>query len=387
MSVGERLQSFWSTLILGAGDLDARAVFIDLGYCVGIAAAAWVAGLIVQRLLAKWAKPPAGGRRGALRARLGRVFRLTSIIARAGIAALALVSLAGVWGLDIVGAFIALIGAGTLRTATRMVVLVALAWGAYEVAGISIGYSLSKLARRSADRRRRAQLNTLGPLITGLARAAILVMFALSVLDQWGIRIGPLLAGAGVVGIAIGFGAQTVVKDVLTGIFLIVEDIVSVGDVIRVGESSGQVERMTLRTIRLRDFDGTLHVLPYGEAQVVHNLTKTFSYYVFDLQISYGSDIDGALQIMRDTGAALQGDPQFSDKILEAIEVVGVDSLGESGVVLKARIKTRPLEQWNVGREYNRRIKLAFDEAGIEIPYPHMKVVLPEDQLAEVVRH
>ncbi|RRN63574.1 mechanosensitive ion channel family protein [Caulobacter sp. 602-1] len=176
------------------------------------------------------------------------------------------------------------------------------------------------------------------------------------------------------------------VKDFLTGIFLIVEDIVSVGDIIRIGDSGGLVEQMTLRTIRLRDFDGTVHVFPYSEAQVLHNLTKSFSYYVFDLQVSYRSDLDAALAIMKRVGARLKSDPDFADKILEPIEVVGVDSLADSGVVLKARIKTRPLQQWNVGREYNRRIKLAFDEAGVEIPFPHLQVVLPERQVAELAR-
>ncbi len=203
-------------------------------------------------------------------------------------------------------------------------------------------------------------------------------------LGKLGVKIGPLLAGAGVVGVALGFGAQTLVKDFLTGIFLIVEDIVSVGDIVRIGDSGGLVEQMTLRTIRLRDFDGTVHVFPYSEAQVLHNLTKSFSYYVFDLQVPYASDLDAALAIMRRVGARLKADPDFADKILEPIEVVGVDSLADSGVVLKARIKTPPLQQWTVGREYNRRIKLAFDEAGVEIPFPHLKIVMPERQIAEL---
>jgi small conductance mechanosensitive channel len=192
------------------------------------------------------------------------------------------------------------------------------------------------------------------------------------------VKIGPLLAGAGVIGVAVGFGAQTLVKDFLTGIFLIVEDIVSVGDVVQIAGSGGLVEDMTLRTIRLRDFDGTLHIFPYSEAQVIHNLTKSFSYYVFDLQISYDSDIDRAVDVMKSTGEALARDPAFASKILAPIEVVGVDGLADSGIRLKARIKTQPIEQWNVGREYNRRIKLAFDGAGIQIPYPHLKLVLPE---------
>jgi small conductance mechanosensitive channel len=206
-------------------------------------------------------------------------------------------------------------------------------------------------------------------------------------LGEVGVKIGPLLAGAGVVGLALGFGAQTIVKDFLTGLFLIIEDIVSVGDIIRIGESGGLVEQMTLRTIRLRDLDGTLHVFPYGEAQVVHNLTKTFSYYVFDLQVSYGSNIDRALEVMRTVGDGLKSDPAFADFILEPIEVLGVDRLGDSGVVLKARIKTAPIKQWVVGREYNRRIKLAFDREGVEIPFPHMQLVLPEKQISELAKH
>jgi small conductance mechanosensitive channel len=176
----------------------------------------------------------------------------------------------------------------------------------------------------------------------------------------------------------VGFGAQTVVKDMLTGIFLIAEDIVSVGDVVQIAGFGGLVEQMTLRTIRLRDFDGTLHVFPYGEAQVIHNLTKTYSYYVFDLRVAYESDVDRALEVIRETGDGLRKDPAFAPKILDRIEVVGVDKLAENGLVLKARIKTLPLEQWTVGREYNRRIKLAFDRAGISIPYPHVQLVMPE---------
>jgi small conductance mechanosensitive channel len=215
-------------------------------------------------------------------------------------------------------------------------------------------------------------------VLSGVARTAIIVIGAMMLLSQGGVKIGPLLAGAGVVGVAVGFGAQTLVKDFLTGVFLIVEDIVAVGDVVRIREHGGLVEQMTVRTIRLRDFDGTLHVFPYGEAQVIHNLTKTFSFYVFDLQISYESDIDAALDIMRRTGAELMADPAFASMIMEPIEVVGVDALGDSGITLKARIKTLPREQWTVGREYNRRIKMAFDAAGVSIPYPHLQVVLPQ---------
>jgi small conductance mechanosensitive channel len=296
----------------------------------------------------------------------------------------ALTILVSVWGLDAV-AWALGPGAPLVWGVFRIVVVLAIAAMAWEVAILAIEAAFKSAAARAATPRRAAQLRSLGPMTRGAVRTLIAVFAGLIIISQLGVEIGPLLAGAGVVGIAVGFGAQTLVKDYLTGFSLILEDIVSVGDVVRIGENGGLVETMALRTIRLRDFDGTLHVIPYSEAQTVHNLTKSFSYYVFNLPISYDSDIDEALASMRAVGEQMQREPAFSTKILEPIEVVGVDQLADSGVVLKARIKTAPIQQWTVGREYNRRIKLAFDKAGIEIPVPHLKLLL-SDRALEAVR-
>jgi len=153
-----------------------------------------------------------------------------------------------------------------------------------------------------------------------------------------------------------------------------------VGDTVRIDTCKGEVEQMTLRTIRLRDFDGTLHVFPYGEAQVIHNETKTFSYAVIDLQISYDSDVDAALAAMRRVGDELAADEGFRSKILSPIDVLGVETLKENGLQLKGRIKTRPGADAGVSREFNRRIKAAFDTEGVVIPYPHMRLVLPGNE-------
>mgnify|MGYP001474894075 CR=1 FL=1 len=268
--------------------------------------------------------------------------------------------------------------AGWAPAALKLAVVAAIAATAWIAALSAIEAAFKTAVRCAETRRRAAQLRSLGPMTRGAARTVIAIFAGLLIISQLGIEVGPLLAGAGVVGIAVGLGAQTIVKDYLTGFSLILEDVVSVGDVVRIGDSGGLVEAMTLRTISLRDFDGTLHTIPYGETQTVHNLTKTFSYYVFNLPVSYDSDIDKALALMGAVGAELQTEAAFKAKILEPIEVVGVDQLADSGVVLKARIKTAPTEQWVVGREYNRRIKLAFDEAGIEIPSPHLKLLLSE---------
>lgn len=351
---------------------------LNILFTLGVIGGAIVVGRYTPRLFRRTVHRLPGRPSAEKMVRASRFARLLSHLVRIALVVGTVLVVAQIWGLSLLTWLYDILGAQGVRTLVRLSLLVIVAMAAYEAAGFVIGRAIDRLSRRSEGRRRRGQLNTLGPLLIGLAHAVIGVMVVMMGLSELGVKIGPLLAGAGVVGIAVGFGAQTIVKDLLTGAFLIFEDIIAVGDVVNIGGSGGLVEKMTLRTIRLRDFDGTLHVLPYGEAQVVHNMTKSFSYYVFDLQVSYEADIDRALEIMRETGDAVQADPAFAEMILEPIEVVGVDSLGESGVMLKARIKTKPLDQWNVGREYNRRIKQAFDAAGIEIPYPHMKLVLPE---------
>jgi small conductance mechanosensitive channel len=387
MTASERLLAFWSV----ATDHFSAMSPSEAGLNLALSLAAVVVGLVVlglgRRLLVAAARRVPGRATAEKKVRTSRVTRYMTRGLRLLVAVGVVVAIANIWGVSPLVWLSTVFGDAVVSSLGRLLLVVLAAFAAFELTGYAVGHGVSRLARRAQDRRRKAQLQTLGPLLQGLAQTIILAIAVMMGLSEVGVKIGPLLAGAGVVGIAVGFGAQTVVKDLVTGLFLIVEDIVSVGDIVRIGDSGGLVEKMTLRTIRLRDFDGTLHVFPYGEAQVVHNLTKTFSYAVFDLQISYGSDIDEALRLMRHVGDEMREDPAFAARILEPIEVVGVDNLADSGVVLKARIKTKPIEQWAVGREYNRRIKLAFDKAGVEIPFPHMKVVLPQAQIEELVRH
>lgn len=380
-TASERLLDAWASVSTTLGNLSPAGVAIDAGLSIVIVAIAWVIGIVAARFLRGLSRRLPGPATAEKMVRTSRLARLVLFSARVALMLGAAALIASVWGFDVVGWASQGAGRRVVATAAHLTLLLLIAAAAVEISGFAIGRALQRMTGAGVEARRKAQIRTLGPLLRGASQTAIVIVAVLMALGELGVEVGPLLAGAGVVGIALGFGAQTLVKDLLTGVFLIIEDIVSVGDIVRINGSSGLVERMTLRTIRLRDFDGTLHVFPYGEAQVVHNLTKTFSYYVFDLQVSYGSDIDKALRIMRDVGERLQRDPDFREKILEPIEVVGVDNLADSGVVLKARIKTQPTQQWSVGREYNRRIKQAFDRAGIEIPFPHMKVVLPERQL------
>jgi small-conductance mechanosensitive channel len=387
MTASERLFSATEGLIGFVAAMSPEALMLNGALTLLVVISGSVAAWLWNRGLHWTARRLPGAVSADRKVRTTRVVKLADRVLSVIAVAAGVVLIARIWGVDLLAWASAGLGEQMVAGLLRLGVLLIAAAAAFELAGFVIGQGVSRMADASADARRQAQLNTLGPLLKGVAQTAIVLLFGLMALGELGVKIGPLLAGAGVVGIALGFGAQSLVKDFLTGVFLIVEDIVSVGDIVRIGESGGQVEQMTLRTIRLRDFDGTLHVFPYGEAQVVHNLTKTFSFYVFDLQVSYGSDLDRALAVMREVGEALRGDPDFRDRILEPLEVVGVDGLADSGVMLKARIKTLPIQQWAVGREYNRRIKLAFDREGIEIPFPHMQVVLPENQLSELAKH
>ena len=384
MTASERLLAALRALLAHFSTLGPMAWLINFTLTFAVTAIAFGAGRLARRLALVGAHRLPGPADAERTVRAHRLARLAGWCAQAIANLAAILIIADIWSINLLAWTTTPAGGQVLAGLLRLALLLVAAVGAFELVGLAIGRMMGQFAERADEPRRRAQIATLSPLLRGITQTAIVIVATLMALSELGVKIGPLLAGAGVVGVALGFGAQTLVKDFLTGIFLIVEDIVSVGDIVRIGDSGGLVEQMTLRTIRLRDFDGTVHVFPYSEAQVLHNLTKSFSYYVFDLQVSYGSDLDAALSIMKRVGARLKSDPDFADKILDPIEVVGVDSLADSGVVLKARIKTEPLQQWNVGREYNRRIKLAFDEAGVEIPFPHLKVVMPERQVSEL---
>ncbi|MGD9650092.1 MAG: mechanosensitive ion channel family protein, partial [Dongiaceae bacterium] len=211
-------------------------------------------------------------------------------------------------------------------------------------------------------------------------------LYGLSLLQALNIDILPRLAGAGVVGVALGFGAQTLVKDFLVSIGIIFEDIVKIGDVVRIGSYAGLVENITLRYIQLRGLDGVVSTIPFSEVKIIENLTKDFSYYVFDISVAYHSDIEKVLEVITLTGENIYQDKNFQPLILEKLEILGVDRFADSAIIIKARIKTLPIQQWNVGREFNKRLKQAFDQHGIEIPFPQRVVHMRSSEKTEAVK-
>ncbi|MBA3231897.1 MAG: mechanosensitive ion channel family protein [Acidobacteria bacterium] len=222
------------------------------------------------------------------------------------------------------------------------------------------------------ERAKRAR--TLGGVIQNATTVVIVTIAALTVLRELQVDIAPILTGAGILGLAIGFGAQTLVRDIISGFFLILEDQVRVGDVAAINGTGGLVEAINLRTIVLRDAEGIVHVFPNGGITTLANRTKDFSFYVIDLGISYDEDPDRVSAVLRETAAALQADPKYGPNILAPLEIQGVDAFADSAVMMKMRIKTVPLKQWEVGREFRRRIKKAFDQHAIEIPFPQRVV-------------
>ena len=226
------------------------------------------------------------------------------------------------------------------------------------------------------ERAKRAR--TVGSLVRNVLIVLVSSLATLTILGELGVDIVPVVTGAGILGLAVGFGAQTLVRDVISGFFLIFENHLRVGDVATIEGTGGMVEAISLRTTVMRDLEGTLHVFPNGSFERYSNRTKDYSYYVVDVGVAYKEDTDRVTEVLHEVGAELREDPAFSSHILAPFEVLGVDAFEESQVTIKVRIKTVPLKQWEVGRELRRRIKRAFDRLHIEIPFPHVSVYAGE---------
>jgi small-conductance mechanosensitive channel len=257
--------------------------------------------------------------------------------------------------------------------------ILALAVAAYIV--IRIGKAAARRLEREMSRgtgldviERTKRAQTLSRLLQKALSIVIAGMAALMILRELDIDITPVLTGAGIAGLAIGFGAQTLVRDVISGFFLILEDQVRVGDVAVVNGQGGLVEEVNLRTIVLRDEAGTVHIFPNGEVKTLANMSKDFSYYVLTVGLGYDAEVDRAIEAMRDAAASMMSSPEFRPHILEPLEVYGIDAFEPGQLVVKGRIKTVPLKQWVVGRELRRRIARMFAERGIEMAKPFMSL-------------
>ena len=227
---------------------------------------------------------------------------------------------------------------------------------------------------------------TLGGIFRKTVVVVIWVVVFMMALEEAGFNVGPLLAGAGVAGLAVGFGAQNLVRDVISGLFLLMENQIRVNDVAVINGTGGLVEEINLRTTVLRSLDGTVHIFPNGAITTLSNMTQEYSYYVFNIGVAYKEDTDHVSAVVKELADEMMQEETYRSFILAPLEVMGVDQFADSAVMIKARIKTAPIKQWMVGREMNRRIKKKFDELGIEIPFPHRSLYFGEASKAFATR-
>lgn len=238
------------------------------------------------------------------------------------------------------------------------------------------------IAERATSVEEKRRIETVGKILRQSVSVLIVIIAAMLVLNQLGVAIAPILGAAGVVGIAIGFGAQSLVKDLFAGFFLLVENQIRVGDVVEIAGKSGLVEELSLRRTKLRAYDGSVHYVSNGLITTVTNMSTEFAYAVVDLQVDYREDIDRVYRLMRETADEMRASADFAQKTLGDFEIAGVEQLGDSAVVIRARIKTPPLDQWNVRRQYLKRVKATFDREGVSIPFPHRTLKIDSPQLA-----
>lgn len=258
-------------------------------------------------------------------------------------------------------------GHGLLGTVTSILLIMGIAFIVWEIFSVVAENQL----RRKAEGENSQRIQTLLPLMRNALRIVLIVMVALIVLSELGLNIAPLLAGAGVIGLAIGFGAQTLVHDIITGVFILLEDSMGVGDVVTLGGHTGTVEKLTIRTIQLRDLEGNVHTLPFSQVSTIQNYSKEYAYSLIDLGVAYREDVDQVMEIMQEVADGMRKDEPFASNIVSEFEIFGLDRFEDSAVIVRGRFKTKPLMQWGIRREFNRRIKRVFDERGIEIPFPH----------------
>ncbi|MDH3234523.1 MAG: mechanosensitive ion channel, partial [Alphaproteobacteria bacterium] len=390
-NVRERFADVWHILaaLYVIGTFLVWALDVDGGFAFVISASVWTAIIVFAAFLAvrgldrgvrrlfRVGEDLTEGAPG-LEARANRYLPVVHKAVRVIVAIVAALAILQAWGIDTVAWMTGQTGERIIGSLVTIVAVLVVALVLWELISGAIERYLDTLKTSSRDKDRVKRLSTLLPLARNVILVALVVFVVLIVLSEMGVNIGPLLAGAGVVGLAIGFGAQTLVKDIITGLFILVEDTIQVGDVVEADGRSGVVEGLSIRTLRLRDINGSVHTIPFSSVGSVKNSTKEFAYYLFEVGVAYREDIDEVIAALREIDEELRADPDYKTLILEPLDIWGVDRFADSAVIVRARYKTKPGNQWMVGRAYNGRMKKLFDARGIEIPFPHMTLYYGE---------
>jgi small conductance mechanosensitive channel len=330
-------------------------------------------------------RPEIRDRFPALEARANRYVPTMRLAFRWAVGLMAALALLETWGVDALGWLDTPFGEQLAASAFSIVAVVVLALIFWEAVNIGVERYLTQTHSDGNLVERSARIRTLLPLFRKVVFTVLAVMVSLIVLSELGINIGPLLAGAGVIGLAVGFGAQTLVKDVITGLFILVENTITVGDYVEVGGHEGDVESLSIRTIRLRDPAGTVHTVPFSDVGTVVNYTRDFSNVVLNIGIAYRENVDEVMAVIEKLGREMAEDKTLGSDIMTPIVAQGVQSLDDSAVIIRAKMRVRAGTQWGMKREFNRRLKNRFDELGIEIPFPQRTITFGEDKSGDAV--
>ena len=276
---------------------------------------------------------------------------------------------------------------GPLGAALRIAAILLAAWLVSALLRRGLRSVNQRVAARMEDAEAAKRAETLARVFRYIASVILGLITVVLVLSELGISVAPILGAAGVVGVAVGFGAQSLVKDFFTGFVLLLENQIRQGDVVKLGDHAGVVENLTLRYVQLRDYDGQVHFVPNGQIDTVVNLSRGYAHAVIDAGVGYGADVDQVMALMHQVAVEMRADPAWADQITADFEMAGVNEWGDSAVTVRGRFRTLPGKQWGVRREMLRRLKYAFDAAGIEIPFPQRTVHLvksgpDEDELA-----
>lgn len=270
----------------------------------------------------------------------------------------------------------------------RILLIILISWIVYRFIKIVIKRSVTiaqkdlRLTPEDFEKR----VETLTHLLESLAKITILIIAFMMILGTFEINLAPLLASAGIAGLAIGFGAQNLIRDLISGFFIIFENQFNVGDIIQIGDAGGKVEKMSIRATYLRDLEGNLHIVPNGEIKRVTNISKSFSRALVDIEVAYKEDLDKVIDVLKDECKKIAQDKIVKNILKGAPQVLGVESLGSSGITIRILTDTEPGKQWEVAREMRKRIKKRLDEEGIEIPFPQLTLWLGDDEIKKVLK-
>ena len=375
------IYAVWALALPGGFEFILRATLVSLVILAVAQGVVLVLGRVIHRGFSLTDEQKV--RFPGLEARANKYMPILMIAARTAIYGVAALAFLQTWGLNVVDWLSSPLGTAISGRAARIVMIVAVALIVWEVVSALIERYLDATDSSGNIIHSGHRIQTLLPLLRNVILIVVTIMVVLTVLSELGVNIGPLLAGAGILGLAVGFGAQTFVKDVITGFFILVEDSVAVGDIVDLGGHSGKVEAMSIRSIQLRDLRGDVHRVPFSEVKSTINHSKGFSFAVFDIGVAYREDTDRCMNVIREVGGEMLADPVFARDILADIEIMGVESFLDSAVVIRSRIKVRPGKQAAIQRGFNRLLKKRFDAEGIEMPFPHQTVYFGADSRGE----